>query len=141
MPPQAVVRDVFQRLAAIGRVCRTGVNHGAKVGLGVHRVAKLQAFGAFQREGHEAISDAFLNQDAFDGGAALARVLGGPGHGQIGGFGEVGVDNGPHPVGQSVLQLSDKGFVNFQAPCTSTPGRQLGAKGADRIVHIGQSSG
>ena len=67
------------------------MDHGAEIGGGVHRVAEAEAFGAFQHQRHEAVGDAFHAEDAFDGGAALAGILGGAGDGEIGGAGEVGV--------------------------------------------------
>ena len=67
------------------------VDDGADVGGGVHRVAALELLGLRQHGFGELVGDLLHHQDALHGRAALAGVLGGALHGQLGRLVEVGI--------------------------------------------------
>ena len=54
---------------------RLFMHHSAKIGIGVHRIAKFDFFGFGENLFNEGIGDALHDQNTFYGGAALARVF------------------------------------------------------------------
>ena len=62
------------------------IDHTAKLGLWVHRVAKADGPCLFGDERDQVIGDTVLNKDPLHGSAALAGIAGGAGNGDGGGL-------------------------------------------------------
>ncbi len=63
----------------------------ADVGCRIHRIAAHQRLRLFHQQGHERVRDCVHRENALDGGAALAGVLGRTGNRKLRRFVEIGI--------------------------------------------------
>ena len=77
--------------ARLEQARRALVDDGADIGGRVHRIAGLEGLGSREHLLHEFVGDALDDEDALHGGAALAGILGGALHGELGRLVEIGV--------------------------------------------------